>query len=267
MGWRTVVHPDDLAVCTSVQDRDEAVRNHQSWNFEYRLRRYDGEYRWHLARTLPLFDAAGVIRRWVGTATDIHDDKETTIKQRRFIREVLASVTDGGLRLCDSEADLPMPLSNIPLGEAPFTLSKESLRTFRQLVIAACEGVGLSPERTADLALAAGEAAMNAVVHGGEFAEGRVYILRASDTNKISTGNGAVQVWISDGGGGIAEDSLHRATLERGFSSAGTLGHGFPLMLSTTNRVYLLTGSGGTSVVLEQEEVTSELSHWQRHSR
>ena len=88
---------------------------------------------------------------------------------------------------------------------------------------------------------ATGEAAMNAAVHAGD-GEGRVYLDRVA---------GKVQVWIIDTGGGIAEQHLHKATLRRGFSLAGTLGHGFWLMLHTVDRLWLLTSAGGTTVVLE----------------
>jgi hypothetical protein len=47
-------------------------------------------------------------------------------------------------------------------------------------------------------------------------------------------------------------ENLHRATLEKGYSSIGTLGHGFPLMIRCADRVYLLTGDAGTTVVIEQ---------------
>jgi anti-sigma regulatory factor (Ser/Thr protein kinase) len=88
---------------------------------------------------------------------------------------------------------------------------------------------------------------MNAVVHAG------------SGAARIShDGIRRIQVQISDQGKGIAEDAIHRATLERGYSSAGTLGHGFWIMLKTADHVYLLTGPEGTTVVLEQNVAPAE---------
>jgi len=55
----------------------EAVRSGRPYEMEYPLRRHDGEYRWHLARALPIRDARGRIVRWFGTNTDIHDRKQT----------------------------------------------------------------------------------------------------------------------------------------------------------------------------------------------
>jgi PAS domain S-box-containing protein len=50
----------------------EALRTGQPYEIEYMLRRYDGVYRWHLGRALPIKDEAGRIVRWFGTNTDIH---------------------------------------------------------------------------------------------------------------------------------------------------------------------------------------------------
>jgi len=58
-------------------------------------------------------------------------------------------------------------------------------------------------------------------------------------------------VWVEDGGGGIAMARLPEATLKRGYTTTGTLGHGFKMMVQATNRLWLLTGPTGTTVVLE----------------
>jgi hypothetical protein len=56
-----------------------------------------------------------------------------------------------------------------------------------------------------------------------------------------------------DGGKGIGVDQLHRAVLERGFTTGGIgFGHGYFLILRSAEQVYLLTGSAGTTVVLDQ---------------
>jgi PAS domain S-box-containing protein len=71
--WRELVHPDDLehtdrlwAHCTAT---GEPYLN------EYRIRRHDGVYRSFLVRGVPVRNAAGEIERWLGSATDIHDQK------------------------------------------------------------------------------------------------------------------------------------------------------------------------------------------------
>ena len=174
--------------------------------------------------------------------------QEAARRQRRFVREMLFSATEGRLRLCEGPGDLPPPLE--PASET-VELSGPTLRLLRKRAEAVAEGLRLPKERGHDLVTAVGEAGMNAVVHAGG-GEGRV----CADRER-----GVLQVWVTDAGGGISEESLHKATIERGWTTAGSLGHGFFLMLRTCDRVYLLTGAGGTTVVLEQEKEEPP-PHW-----
>jgi PAS domain S-box-containing protein len=64
------------------------------WEIEYRLRRHDGQYRWHLGRALPEHDGNGGISGWIVTATDIDERKRTDdlraqlLLQEQHAREV-----------------------------------------------------------------------------------------------------------------------------------------------------------------------------------
>jgi CheY-like chemotaxis protein len=171
--------------------------------------------------------------------------RDAEIRQRAFVGDVLHSVTQGRLRLCNTEEDLPPPLS--PMDE-PIELSAASLRRLRGNIRLAAEYQGLSFERGHDLLTASGEVAMNAVVHGQN---GRA---------RVHSGEGTVQVRVEDQGKGIDMQRLPRATLERGYSTAGTLGHGFYLVLATVDRTWLLTGKNGTTVVVEQDRTPAEPS-------
>ncbi|HUK38332.1 MAG TPA: PAS domain S-box protein, partial [Methanomicrobiales archaeon] len=71
--WESLIHPDDLPATAAAWQK--ALGTGESSVIEHRLRRFDGEYRWHLTRGSPVRDEGGAIRRWIGTATDIHDLK------------------------------------------------------------------------------------------------------------------------------------------------------------------------------------------------
>ena len=73
-GWGSSVHTDDLALCLERWNR--ALSTGVIYETEFRLRRADGEYLWHLARALPLLTARGQ-RSWFGTCTDIDQQKRT----------------------------------------------------------------------------------------------------------------------------------------------------------------------------------------------
>jgi PAS domain S-box-containing protein len=74
-GWTQIVHPDDLE--ETVQLWREAVAKAASFEFEHRLRRHDGVYRWHLARAHPMRNGEGELAMWIGSHTDIDDQKRS----------------------------------------------------------------------------------------------------------------------------------------------------------------------------------------------
>jgi PAS domain S-box-containing protein len=77
-GWARVIHPDDLEA-TNTAWREAREAGH-AYEIEYRLRDRNGTYRWHIARGIPVKDDFGTIGRWIGTNTDIHDQRETRAK-------------------------------------------------------------------------------------------------------------------------------------------------------------------------------------------
>ena len=78
-GFRHCVHPDDVQ--PTQKSWDQAVATASAYECEFRMRRAsDGAYRWFLARALPLFDEAGKVLRWVGTNTDVQEQKNVLEK-------------------------------------------------------------------------------------------------------------------------------------------------------------------------------------------
>jgi PAS domain S-box-containing protein len=74
-GWAQSIHPDDrnrvLECVTSI------LTSGTPGETEMRLRRSDGDYRWHLFRGTPRHDAAGAIAGWCGVNTDIERQRRT----------------------------------------------------------------------------------------------------------------------------------------------------------------------------------------------
>jgi PAS domain S-box-containing protein len=71
--WTSMIHADDIEV--AAQRWATALSTGGLYETEFRLRRADGEFRWHLARALPIRNADHQITRWIGTNTDIHERK------------------------------------------------------------------------------------------------------------------------------------------------------------------------------------------------
>jgi PAS domain S-box-containing protein len=73
-GWLGAIHPDDRQL---VADRWlECVKIGKTYEFDHRLRRGDGHYRWQTSRAVPIAGENGAIVRWIGTSTDIHDHRQ-----------------------------------------------------------------------------------------------------------------------------------------------------------------------------------------------
>jgi len=72
-GWADGVHPDDLQRCWEIYSKSFDKR--ESFQMEYRLRRYDGEYRWVFDQGVPRFHAEGSFAGYIGSCIDVTDRK------------------------------------------------------------------------------------------------------------------------------------------------------------------------------------------------
>ena len=82
-GWRMLVHPDDLPRASARWQ--ESVESGDRYELEFRIRRHDGAYRWHLARAVGYRDDAGAVVGWFGTNTDIDDQKRAERGQQFLV--------------------------------------------------------------------------------------------------------------------------------------------------------------------------------------
>ena len=72
-GWTRLVHPDDLDEAGARWADSLATGN--DYETEFRLRRADGAYRWHIARAVAIRGDDGAVARWIGTNTDIEEER------------------------------------------------------------------------------------------------------------------------------------------------------------------------------------------------
>lgn len=93
-GWESVHDP---ALVEPVAERwRAALKSGTIFDMECRLRHESGEYRWFIARAVPLRDKTGRITRWIGTCTDIHEQRKLRDEAMRTARmkdEFLATVS------------------------------------------------------------------------------------------------------------------------------------------------------------------------------
>ncbi|MBW4444469.1 MAG: PAS domain S-box protein [Plectolyngbya sp. WJT66-NPBG17] len=86
-GWLESIHPDDRASTAKVWL--EAVNSGKNYEDEQRVQVASGEYRLFAVRGVPIFDADGKIQEWIGTQTDITDQKkaEEALRQQNVLLE------------------------------------------------------------------------------------------------------------------------------------------------------------------------------------
>jgi len=96
-GWEKALHPDDLPAC--LNSWQHSIRTGQAYETEYRIRRADGVYRWFIGRANPLRDGRGKIIKWIGTCTDIEDQKHNQQLLEQQIKERTEQLALANIRL------------------------------------------------------------------------------------------------------------------------------------------------------------------------
>ncbi|MGI8500078.1 MAG: ATP-binding protein [Hassallia sp.] len=82
-GWAEGVHPDDLQYCIDIYINAFDAR--EEFSMEYRLQRYDGQYRWILDNGVPRFTSSGNFLGYIGSCIDISDRKEAEAEREEML--------------------------------------------------------------------------------------------------------------------------------------------------------------------------------------
>ncbi len=126
-GWINSLHPDDRDKTAKIWSN--AVQSRTLYETEYRVRRNNGEYRYMIARGVPVLEEDGSIREWIGTCTDVTDEKIAESRQnvtssllelfarkdsrKTYLDSAVRVISDWsgcefvGIRVRDSEGNIP----------------------------------------------------------------------------------------------------------------------------------------------------------------
>lgn len=97
-GWLEAIHPDDRERTIEVWQR--ALENKAVYSTEFRIFTVTGEYRWFAVSAVPIFNADGSVREWVGSNIDItnrkraEEERDETLRQLEMERSRLAYIFD-----------------------------------------------------------------------------------------------------------------------------------------------------------------------------
>jgi PAS domain S-box-containing protein len=74
--WKSMIHPDDYDENARIWAH--SLKTGELYKCDVRIKRYDGNYRWHTVIGEPVFNESNKIIKWVGAFTDIHTEKAFT---------------------------------------------------------------------------------------------------------------------------------------------------------------------------------------------
>jgi two-component system CheB/CheR fusion protein len=103
-GWESILHPDDVPVWSRTWNN--ALRKKEDFVLEVRIRRNDGQYHWFLLRTRVQKDLSGTAMLWVGTNTDIHEQKMLAEVMEQRVQERTNALQKANYELESSNAEL-----------------------------------------------------------------------------------------------------------------------------------------------------------------
>ncbi len=235
------IHPDDRSRVDGTGDR--ALADRAEYDVEYRVVWDDGTTRWIRATGRGFYDEAGNPERMVGIAMDITEQKEAQDmlwqaeeNKLNFYRRLIEAATNGKLLI--TEHRKIDRIAGSAVAEWPM-YAPQDLAPIRHSVTDMAAARGMDPARVGRFVMCLGEAATNALNHAGG---GRVHLHEVE---------GGLLFVVSDQGPGIAALNLPDVALRYGYTTFGSLGMGYKVIVEFADRVYLATGSEGTMVAVE----------------
>lgn len=145
-GWLDLVHPEDRA--EALGQWRHSVATGEPYEVEFRLRRADGVYRWHLARAVISRDNDGGAQGWIGNNTDIEDQKRTEAALRENELRLRLSQEAAGIASLEVDIETNRVFGSETLWALWGLPPAESVPVsqFEELVNPADRGVRSSPE-------------------------------------------------------------------------------------------------------------------------
>ena len=173
-------------------------------------------------------------------------ERELEAHQREFYQRTIMAATEGKLVIAE-EQDIDGiacdPVASWRVDDhGSYARLRDEVRRF------ASES-GMERSRAYSFLGCVVEAVANAMTHAG------------GDDARLCHGDDALTFVISDSGPGIGALSLPDVALTKHYSTVGTLGMGYKIMIEFADRVYLSTGPEGTTVAIEMRlQPSPELS-------
>ncbi|MHB0999241.1 MAG: PAS domain S-box protein [Armatimonadota bacterium] len=215
------------------------------------IQRFDGSHGFIINSAAPVRDADGKI---IGSAVAIQDIttlqmaeealREEQKHKLEFYQATIMAATNGKLIITERSEIEQIAGPTAATWEIH---NPEDIRIIRHGVEEIAAVAMMDEARIGELLVCVGEAGQNVVKHAGN---GKASLHKTDDS---------LIVVVSDSGHGIPALAVPDVALRRGYSTVGTLGMGYKIMIQFADRIYLATGPEGTTVGLEMYLHLAEL--------
>lgn len=211
-----------------------------------------GMYAWF--RSTPLYDTEGNVIGAIESVRDVTDRKLAEEYKREFYRRTIMAATDGKLLITERDEILKTAGQSILEFEIK---SSEDLGNIRAEVKIIAHEYGMDDSAVHDFSVAIGEASTNALKHAG------------GGLGSIHKEDDSIMFVVADHGPGIEAMTIPQVAFVKGYTTAGTLGMGYKIMISLSDHVYIATSNKGTTVGIQiklhselEKEKTKEDFDW-----
>ncbi len=212
-------------------------------DYEFELLFDDSTTRYLLGDASPLLDDSGKPRGSVSAFSDITERRAAELAAREleahkleFYRRTILAATEGKLVISDEENIAKIAFEHVKSWQMK---DHDDVGLMRDELITLLRGYEMEDRRVYKFLGCVIEAAANALKHAGG---GECTLCRDADRLVFIT---------KDHGTGIRALELPDVALTRHYSTAGTLGMGYKLIIEFADTVYLATGPDGTTVAIE----------------
>ena len=128
-GWKSVVHPEDHAI--AIDQYNQHFKQRMPVDIEYRVRAYDGSFKWVIDHGVPRFSPDGTFMGYIGSVIDIHDRK-TAEQKLRYQARMIENIRDAVI-----STDLDFNIISLnTMAEEMYRFKKEEVlgRNIRDLI-------------------------------------------------------------------------------------------------------------------------------------